>query len=37
MIIRRIIWPKDRIEHIQQHNIDTDEVEEVCFGHSLVL
>ena len=32
-----IIWPKDRIEHIALHNVEPHEVEEVCFGDSLVL
>jgi uncharacterized DUF497 family protein len=37
MMINDILWPKDRIEHIALHNVDTHEVEEVCFGRSLVL
>jgi hypothetical protein len=37
MIIIQIIWPKDRIEHISLHEVRPEEIEEVCFGESLVL
>lgn len=37
MRIHEILWPEDRIEHILCHRIDPTEVEEVCFGQSLVL
>jgi hypothetical protein len=37
MIINQLIWPQDRIEHISLHEVRPDEVEEVCFGDSLVL
>jgi uncharacterized DUF497 family protein len=30
-------WPDERIEHIARHAVTPEEVEEVCFGHSLVL
>jgi hypothetical protein len=36
MKIRQIIWPEDRIEHIARHNVNPEEVEEVCFGQALV-
>jgi hypothetical protein len=36
MKIRRLIWPEDRIEHIAQHNLSPEEVEEVCFGRAFV-
>lgn len=36
MIIRQIIWPEDRIEHIARHNFTPEEIEEVCFGRALV-
>ena len=35
--IHEIIWPRDRVEHIARHSVTPDEVEEVCFGTSLVL
>ena len=37
MKIRRMVWPEDRIDHIALHEVDPEEVEEVCFGRSLVL
>jgi len=37
MRIDELIWPEDRIEHIALHNVESYEVEEVCFGHPLVL
>ena len=37
MAIHEIIWPEDRIEHIAMHQIEPLEVEEVCFGDSLIL
>lgn len=36
MKIHEILWPEDRIEHILRHRIDPVEVEEVCFGLSLI-
>jgi uncharacterized protein len=36
MKIQHLIWPDDRIEHIADHNITPEEVEEVCFGKALV-
>jgi len=36
MRIRNFIWPADRIDHIGQHGVTPEEVEEVCFGKSLV-
>jgi hypothetical protein len=35
--IRQILWPQDRVDHIAQHGVRPEEVEQVCFGHSLVL
>lgn len=35
--IHEIIWSEDRVEHIALHKVTPDEVEEVCFGQSLVL
>ena len=37
MRIHELLWPRDRIEHIARHSVTPDEVEEVCFGQSLVL
>ena len=37
MSIRQIIWPEDRVEHVAVHDIQPEEVEEVCFSHSLIL
>jgi uncharacterized protein len=37
MKIHELIWPEDRVEHIAQHSIEPQEVEELCFGRSLVL
>jgi hypothetical protein len=36
-MIREILWPEDRFEHIARHDVSPDEFEEVCFGRSLVL
>ncbi len=36
-MIREILWPHDRTEHIANHGIRPYEVEEVCFTHPLVL
>ena len=37
MMIRELIWPKDRVEHMATHSVRPHEVEEVCFGQPLVL
>lgn len=37
MKIHEFLWPEDRVEHIARHGVEPEEVEEVCFGHSLVL
>jgi uncharacterized DUF497 family protein len=37
MRIGRLIWRQDRIDHIARHGVKPHEVEEVCFGESLVL
>ena len=36
MKIDAFIWPEERIEHIARHGVTPEEVEEVCFGKSLV-
>ncbi|MBD3345053.1 MAG: hypothetical protein GF401_08330 [Chitinivibrionales bacterium] len=37
MKIFEIIWPQDRIDHIAEHGITPDEVEEACFDLPMVL
>ena len=37
MQIRELVWPQDRVEHAAGHGVRPHEVEEVCFGHPLVL
>lgn len=36
MRIHGLIWPQDRIDHIYRHDVQPEEVEEVCFGRPLV-
>ena len=36
MKIYELIWPEDRVEHIAQHRVSPEEVDEVCFGRALV-
>jgi len=36
MKIREIIWPESQVDHIARHGVTPKEVEEVCFGQSLV-
>jgi len=36
MKIHEFIWPEDRIDHIAQHRITPEEVEEICFGQPFV-
>ena len=36
MKIHAFVWPEDRIDHIAGHGVTPEEVEEVCFGSSLV-
>lgn len=37
MTISRLLWPQDRIDHIARHHVIPDEVDEVCYGRSLIL
>ena len=37
MRISEFLWTEDRVEHIALHGVTPEEVEEVCFGHPLVL
>ena len=32
MYIREVIWDKENVEHIRNHGVDTDEVEQIAFG-----
>lgn len=36
MKILEFIWPQDRIDHITQHRVRPEEVEEICFGQAFV-
>ena len=36
MNIHELIWLEDRIDHIAAHGIEPEDVEDVCFGRSLV-
>jgi len=36
-MISDFLWPDDRVQHIARHGVEPDEVEEACFGRSLVL
>ncbi|EIC23757.1 hypothetical protein Thi970DRAFT_00264 [Thiorhodovibrio frisius] len=36
-MIRELLWPEDRVDHIARHDVSPEEFEEVCFGCSLVL
>ena len=37
MVISELLWSEDRIAHIARHRVQPEEVEDVCFGPSLVL
>ncbi len=37
MVISELVWSDDRVAHIARHRVQPQEVEEVCFGPSLVL
>ena len=37
MRIMELIWPDDRIAHIAEHGVRPHEVDDICFGHPLVL
>jgi uncharacterized DUF497 family protein len=36
MRIDGFLWSEDRVDHIARHGVTPEEVEEVCFGKSLV-
>ena len=37
MPISEVLWPQERVDHLAQHGVRSEEFEEVCFGASLVL
>jgi uncharacterized DUF497 family protein len=37
MRILDFLWPEDRVDHIAEHGVEPEEVEEVCFGYALIL
>jgi len=37
MLITRLVWNDEIIEHIAKHDVIPEEVEEVCFGRPLIL
>lgn len=37
LILRELVWSSNRVEHIARHDVPPEEVEQVCFGRSLVL
>jgi uncharacterized protein len=37
MRIFEFVWPQERLDHIAEHGVTPEEVEEICFGRSLVL
>jgi len=36
MRIDHIIWPEDRVDHIDRHAVTPEEFEEACFGQALI-
>ncbi len=36
MPIHEFVWPQDRIDHIAQHGVTPEEVEQMCFGRPLI-
>jgi uncharacterized DUF497 family protein len=34
--IDELLWPPDRIDHIAKHQVQPEEVEQVCFGKAWV-
>jgi len=37
MKIHQLIWSEERVDHIAEHNVHPEEVEQVCFGKCLAL
>jgi len=36
MRVNQIIWPEDRVDHIERHSVTPEEFEEACFGQALI-
>ena len=36
MKIHELVWPPDRLAHIERHGVTPEEVEEACFGRAFV-
>ena len=36
MRIRDLEWDDENIEHIAEHHVDPDEVEDICYGRGLI-
>ncbi|MBI4785865.1 MAG: BrnT family toxin [Chloroflexi bacterium] len=36
MFIRDLIWDDENLEHIAAHGVESDEVEDVCFGNNRI-
>jgi hypothetical protein len=36
MKIHELVWPPDRLAHIERHGVTPEEVEEACFGGAFV-
>lgn len=36
MQIYELIWPEDRVDHIAQHGVLPEEVEQICFSQPLI-
>jgi uncharacterized protein len=37
MKIHAFLWSDERIDHIAQHDVEPEEVEEACYGQPLIL
>lgn len=36
MLIAGLIWDNENVEHIAEHRVEPDEVEDVCYGKSRI-
>jgi len=37
MIIQKIIWPREWVDHVARHEVTPEEFEEVCYGKNFVV
>ncbi len=37
MRVRKLLWDEDRLDHIAEHSVEREEVEEACWGPYLIL